>query len=290
MKILTLETEFFSSPEIVYNCIVHENFYTYWTEAFHPGSTFIGNWNEGSKIQFIGPDENGKMGGITSHIVKNIPFQEIWIEHLGLIADGKEDFESDEVKAWAPSYERYFLEKTEKGTRFRLEMQANDDWYEMMKEGWEKSFVLFTELTNNLLHVSVEVSAPLEKVWEYFTNAEHIIHWNFADESWHCPKAINDLQVGGKLVATMAAKDGSASFDFETRYTKIVPLEYFEYAMEALPELEVKEIRRAVVQFTKTPNGTRIEEIFEAEKINSKELQQSGWQAILENFKKYVEQ
>lgn len=74
------------------------------------------------------------------------------------------------------------------------------------------------------LTVSTVVQAPLEKVWEAFWKPEHIIHWCFASDDWHCPGAIGEEpQVGGIFVNTFAAKDGSFSFDFTARYDVVIP-------------------------------------------------------------------
>lgn len=129
--------------------------------------------------------------------------------------------------------------------------------------------------------VSTIVHAPLEKVWEYWNTPEHITQWAFASDEWHAPKADNDLRVGGVFTTTMAAKDGSASFDFSGTYTAVVPHEMIAYVME--------DGRAVDITFTKEGEGVLVTEIFDPEHENSRELQHDGWQAILENFKKYVE-
>jgi uncharacterized protein YndB with AHSA1/START domain len=133
-----------------------------------------------------------------------------------------------------------------------------------------------------MITVSVNLKAPIEKVWDCFTNPIHIIHWNFASPEWHCPKATNDLRVGGKLVATMAAKDGSASFELVAMYTKIILNKELHYSSE--------NERKIIVLFSQNDNEVILTQSFDPEEENSHELQQNGWQAILNNFKKYVEQ
>jgi len=130
--------------------------------------------------------------------------------------------------------------------------------------------------------VSATVEAPIEKVWEFWTVPEHIMQWNNASDDWHSPKSINDLRTGGKFLTRMEAKDGSMGFDFGGVYDVVIPNDKIEYTMG--------DGRKVVVDFTDNKNQTTIEETFEAESENSPELQQQGWQAILDNFKKYAEQ
>lgn len=130
--------------------------------------------------------------------------------------------------------------------------------------------------------VTTTINAPLEKVWELWTKPEHIVRWAFASDDWEAPAAENDVRTGGRFKTTMAAKDKSTSFDFTGTYTNVKEHEQMEYDME--------DGRHVNVTFEKTPEGVRVTEIFDPENVFSLEQQQSGWQAILDNFKKYVEQ
>ena len=125
------------------------------------------------------------------------------------------------------------------------------------------------------------VNAPADNVWQYWIEPEHIMQWNNASDDWYTPQAENDLREGGNFSFTMAAKDGSFSFDFGGIYDKVKKNELIEYTLG--------DGRNVKVFFTSDGNKTTVEEIFEAEEINSIELQKGGWQAILNNFKKYVE-
>lgn len=129
--------------------------------------------------------------------------------------------------------------------------------------------------------VETIVNAPIEKVWKYWTETAHITQWNNASVEWHAPHAENDLRVAGKFKTTMAAKDGSVSFDFEGVYTSIQEFTLIEYT--------ITYGRKVKIEFLSFKNGTKLIETFEAENTNSIELQRGGWQAILNNFKKYVE-
>lgn len=131
------------------------------------------------------------------------------------------------------------------------------------------------------LTVTTIVSAPVSKVWTYWTEPKHIIIWNTASDDWHTPRAENDLRTGGKFLSHMAAKDGSFSFDFIGTYTEVILHKKIAYTME--------DGRKAEIHFKENGNQTEIIETFDAETENSLELQQTGWQAILDNFKKYTE-
>ncbi|TGK96495.1 activator of HSP90 ATPase [Leptospira brenneri] len=129
--------------------------------------------------------------------------------------------------------------------------------------------------------VQSTISADNKKVWDYYNQPEHITHWNFASDDWQCPWAKIDLRVGGKYSARMEAKDGSFGFEFEATYDKVIDQKLIGYTME--------DGRKATVEFESLGNNTQVTVKFDAENENSIEMQQGGWQAILDNFKKYVE-
>ena len=133
----------------------------------------------------------------------------------------------------------------------------------------------------NTITVESIIDQRIEKVWIYWTTPEHIINWNFASSDWHCPRAENDLKVGGKFKYHMAAKDGSMAFDFAGTFTQIKPNELLEYVID--------DGRPVSIKFIAQNDTTKIVETFQAETQNSVDLQRQGWQAILDNFKKYVE-
>jgi uncharacterized protein YndB with AHSA1/START domain len=135
-------------------------------------------------------------------------------------------------------------------------------------------------MSNNIT-ITATVNADVKKVWDYYTNPEHITKWNFADPSWQCPAASNDMRAGGKYSARMEAKDGSFGFDFEATYDEIVEGEKFTYTMP--------NGRQVTVVFNGNGNQTDVTVTFEPEEQNSLEMQKNGWQAILDNFKKYTE-
>ncbi|MEP7106373.1 MAG: SRPBCC family protein [Ferruginibacter sp.] len=136
-------------------------------------------------------------------------------------------------------------------------------------------------LDKSIITVENTINSPVEKVWEYWTKPEHITRWNNASEDWHTPHAENDLRVGGNFLSRMESRDGTMGFDFGGVYDVITNNEYIEYT--------IGDGRKVKITFSPHGNGTKVVESFEAEATNSIEMQQGGWQAILDNFKKYTE-
>ena len=133
-----------------------------------------------------------------------------------------------------------------------------------------------------MITVSVNINATLEKAWDFWNNPNHIQNWYFASPDWHCPKAQNDLQVSKSFNMRMEAKDGSFGFDFEGKYTKIIDFELIEYVLA--------DDRKVITTFEKQEKSVLITQKFDAESENSIALQQNGWQAILDNFKTYIQE
>lgn len=134
---------------------------------------------------------------------------------------------------------------------------------------------------NMKIVVSNTIEKPISKVWEYYNSPEHIVNWNFATEDWQCPWAENDMKVGGVYKAKMEAKDGSFGFELKAVYSEIIPEKSFVYILEDKREVSVK--------FLEKGQATFVEISFDAEQQNPAEMQKAGWQAILDNFKKYAE-
>ncbi|HEX9024945.1 MAG TPA: SRPBCC family protein [Clostridium sp.] len=126
------------------------------------------------------------------------------------------------------------------------------------------------------------INAPVEKVWTYWTEPEHIKKWNNASEDWHTTKAENDLRIGGKFSSRMEAKDGSFGFDFYGIYDEVKVYDFISYTLG--------DERKVSITFVRSQDKTEITEEFEAENENSIEMQEMGWQAILDNFKRYTEE
>ena len=134
----------------------------------------------------------------------------------------------------------------------------------------------------NPITIEATVKGGAEKVWRYWTEPAHITVWNHASPDWECSRAENDLTVSGVFSATMAARDGSFSFDFAGTYTEVIPLKKLSYAFE--------DGRTVTVTFTNVSDTeTKVTEVFDPETENTEEKQREGWQAILNNFKQHVE-
>ncbi|MDW7659901.1 MAG: SRPBCC domain-containing protein [Bacillota bacterium] len=131
------------------------------------------------------------------------------------------------------------------------------------------------------VQIGAKINENVQKVWDHYTEPRHVMQWNHASEDWHCPSAENDLREGGRFRYTMASRDGKVSFDFEGKYEKIEPFNRIVYILD--------DGRTVDVHFESQKEGTDVNIEFDAEGENSIDMQRQGWQAILNNFKKYVE-
>lgn len=256
--------------------------YNTWASAFAEGSTVkTDNWKEGSRIYFL--DHNGQ--GMISMVAANKPDEFMSFKHLGMIKDGIEDTSSDAVSAWAGSLENYKLSGENGKTILSVEMDITEDFRDYFMKTWpvamEKIKGLAEGTVKPVITVSAEINLPADKVWKAWTAPEHIMQWNQASDDWHCPASANDVRPGGKFTYTMAAKDGSFSFDFGGDYNDVKENEFI-YAT-------LGDGRMWNTYFKADGEKTIVTEKFEAENENSPELQHDGWQAILNNFKKYSE-
>ena len=144
-----------------------------------------------------------------------------------------------------------------------------------------KAYLCFME-NRQIIEVKANINAALDQVWEKWTQAQHVIHWNFAHESWCCPSAEVDFKEGGSSNYRMEAKDGSFGFNLIATFNAIIPQEYIASSLEDGRKVEVK--------FASNGQQTILVQRFEPETQNPLELQQQGWQAILDQFKRYCEQ
>jgi len=132
-----------------------------------------------------------------------------------------------------------------------------------------------------VITIAAMVNAPVEKVWELWSDPEHIVKWAAASDDWHTTKAENDLREGGAFTSRMEAKDGSFGFDFGGVYDAVKPNKLIAYTLS--------DGRQVEIIFERDGKTTHITQHFEAEGTNPIEMQRGGWQAILDNFKKYTE-
>jgi uncharacterized protein YndB with AHSA1/START domain len=136
---------------------------------------------------------------------------------------------------------------------------------------------------NNPITVVTTIIAPIQKVWEALTTPSSIQQWCHASDDWGVGEATNDMRVGGRFTTEMKALDGSTSFVFGGTYTAVTMPTSYAYTMDG------EDARKVVVTLAESDAGVVVTEQFEPETENPRDMQQQGWQAILENFKKFVE-
>ena len=128
--------------------------------------------------------------------------------------------------------------------------------------------------------VESSVAAPIAEVWRAYTTPDDIRRWNAASPDWHTTSSKVDLREGGQFSSRMEAKDGSMGFDFAGVYTKVAEPTLIEYSFGD---------RAARVEFAQASDDVRVRVTFDAETTYPEEQQRAGWQAILDNFARYVE-
>ena len=266
-----------AARNFVWDALWQDTHYRNWTSAFSESSFAESEWKEGAEVKFL----NGKGQGMYGIIEKMEEPSLMVFKHIGEIAGN----EKKEPGNWTGATESYSLTEQEGKTLLTVEMDVEQEWLDYFLKTWpvalEKLKAIAESDAIKKITVQTMVNAPVEKVWEAWTNPGDIMQWNNASPGWHTPKASNDLRQGGKFSFTMAAKDGSMSFDFEGVYDAVKPNEQISYTLAD---------RRKVTVLFETRNGsTHITETFEAEGMHPLPMQQAGWQAILDNFKKYAE-
>ncbi len=135
--------------EKVWNAMLGKESYKKWTDVFMAGSHYKGDWNEGSKILFIAPDESGKMGGMVSRIKENRKYEYVSIEHLGMVQNGKEDTSSDDVKKWAGALENYTFKENNGTTEVLVDLDSNEEYAEMFEDMWPKALQKLKKLAES---------------------------------------------------------------------------------------------------------------------------------------------
>ena len=277
---ITFSAAIHALKQRVWYVLWEKSFYEQWTSLFAEGSTVkTDGWKEGTKVLFVDPNNSGML----SIVAANKPYEFMSFRHIGMVNNGVEDTESEAVKSWAGATENYTLKEESGFITLTVDMEITEEHKDYFNTTWPKALDKIKELAEakSMITVSTTVSSPIEKVWDSWTNPAHIVNWNNASDDWHTPKASNDLRKDGRFTFTMAAKDGSFSFDFGGTYTSVEPQQKISYIMD--------DGRVATVRFEQEGNAVKITEEFQAENIHSLEMQEAGWQAILNNFKKYTE-
>ena len=279
MTTLNFTTNIKAPAAKVWQVLWDDSTYRQWTRAFQEGSYAVSDWKEGSKIHFLSPNGDGMFGIIAENKSKEF----MAFRHLGEVKKFEEQPETDETKSWRGARETYTLTKENGFTTLKTNLDSTEQFQEYFQTTFPKAMALVKELAEQPIMITVEamVEAPVEKVWTIFTAPQHITKWYTASDDWHTPKAENNLTVGGKFLFRMEAKDGSFGFDFGGVYTQVKPNQLIACTLDD----------RRIVEtiFTAAGNTTTVKETFEAETENSIALQRGGWQAILDNLKKYAE-
>jgi len=279
LKRISFSTTINAPKEKVWNVLWNDETYKAWTSVFSEGSCAVSDWNEGSKVLFL----DGKGSGMYSTIAKKVPNEFMSFRHIGEVKDGVEQPVDEKTQSWSGGTENYTLKETNGVTELTIDL----DMVAEMMDYFNKTFPAALEQVKKLseaktaITIETTVNAPVEKVWEYWGNPEHIKQWCNASPDWHVPNAENDLQTGGKFSTRMEAKDGSFGFDFGGVYDDVKTNELIAYTLG--------DGRKVSAHFSSDGNTTKVVETFEAEDQNPVEMQRAGWQAILDNFKNHTE-
>ena len=277
MVIKDFEIEIEAPAEKVWFALWDPAYYPKWANTFHEGTYMIGDTKEGGKVHFLIP--NGQ--GIYSTVTQNKPFESMWFTHIGSINNFEEQELDENTKLWTGAKENYTLSESNGKTRLHASMESIEEHLEFFSAIFPKALSIVKQSAENLqIIIETSIDASIEKVWDCWTNPKHIINWNSASEDWHTTKSENDLRIGGKFTSRMEAKDGSMGFDFEGTYTDI---QVHQKIVSQLGD------RKVCTEFIATDQQVRVVEAFDPESQNSLERQKMGWQAILDNFKKYVQ-
>lgn len=279
MKKVNFNISINASAKKVWQVLWNDSTYRKWTSAFAEGSYAESDWKEGGSIRFLGPEGSGMFSVIDKMTAPEL----MAFKHMGEVKAFKNQELNEQSSEWTGCMEIYRLKETSGVTELSVELDALLSFVEFFESTFPKALAIVKELSEKsvAINISAEINAPKEKIWNYFTAPDHICKWNSAAPEWHTPKAVSDLKVGGKFLYRMEAKDGSFGFDFEGTFDKIEP--------NALLEYTIADGRKVKMKIKENGNGCDVTEEFEAEEENPLEMQRMGWQAILDNFKKYVE-
>lgn len=282
MTRLSFSARINASPEKVWQALWDQVYYETWTSAFTENSTVqTDNWREGSRVMFVDGTGNGMISRVEAHR----PGAFMSFMHLGMIVDGVEKMQDETEGGWAGAIENYTLTENEGACNLLVETDMLDEFVSHMESTWPRALEILKGLAEGhrkpVITIHARVEAGPDLAWECWTRPEHVMQWNHASDDWHCPAASNDLRAGGNFSYTMAARDGSFSFDFGGKFEEVREKEYIHATLGD---------GRMWKTWFRTENGfVKVTEKFEAEQINSLDLQQGGWQAILNNYKKYTE-
>ena len=272
------EIEIKSTPNKIWFALWEDYCYRQWTSVFCPGSYYEGELKEGEQILFLAPNGEGMFSKVQT-VVEN---EKMHFVHLGELKDKQPKVDFD-AAPWNASREHYDIIPSDGGICvLRATVDVVDEYIDFMDKSFALGLQKVRDLSENFyIYNKIESEAPIEALWDSYTNPDKITNWNFANDDWRCPWAKVDLREGGSFSSRMEAKDGSFGFEFGGIYQKIETNKLLEYIME--------DGRTVEVNFSRREGISEVIQKFMPENENSYYLQRDGWQAILNNFKKYTE-
>ena len=277
MQPLTFTITIQAPKEKVWHTMLNLETYKQWASAFHPDSSYEGNWDAHSTIYFV--DQN--KSGLQATVLENTLYLKIV---LGNFIELKESVLMQETSTmWQDATEAYTFNEVNGTTTLHVTTATPAEFAPYMEDAWPKALQKLQEMceaTTNQITVACELNANIQTVWSAWTEPSAINTWYHASEDWEASNTTNTLATGERFSIFMSAKDKSFGFNFTGIYKTITPLTYLEYYLD--------DGRRVETTFTKTDNTVVVTQIFDPESVNSLELQKAGWQAILDNFKKYT--
>ena len=277
MEKLEFKIEIDAPAKRVWFSLWDDFFYRDWTRVFCEGSYMLTNWELGGRVQFLSP--NGS--GMYSVLSEKVDFERMCFTHIGEIQGFQELPLDNKSKLWSGGQENYYLQELNGKTILTIRMDITKEHKEYFLSAFPKGLDRVKQNAENfMIVVNASIDAPINKVWQYWNEPDHITKWCFANEEWHAPKAENDLRVKGNFSTRMEAKDGSFGFDFGGEYLDIVDHSMIYYIMS--------DGRKVKIDFSELEGKVQVKESFTPEEQNPYEMQKMGWQAILNNFKNYV--
>lgn len=267
----------------VWYTLISADGYKAWTKAFNPhGSWFEGDWSQGSTITFLWPypQNPDRIWGMRATVAENTQFEKIVLSYIWEVSNSELNTDSDRVGIT----ESYTLEQVWTETVLSVQvgmLEAYADFMETSRNQALQDLKQLCEVAFPKITVQQRVTGDIGTIRDLWTLPQHITQWNQASPDRHCPKATNDLQVSWRFCSTMAARDGSFSFDFGGTYTEVLPQQKISYIMD--------DGRTATVLFEELDGAVLLTETFDAESTHSLELQEQWWGAIMASFAAYAQ-